>query len=307
MEPIIVIVGFLGAGKTRLLSYLIEQCLEGEWEPYVVLNDYENASLDAQLLTDRLPRRFVKALNGSCICCSGIHELRAIVNGIPERKRGITLIEANGTSDACSLMGFLGVGIDERFKPPVQISVVDVKNWQKRKSFTDDLFNTTESNNELEANQIQVSSLIVLNHLKSVLDERKKQVAEEICKLNPYAKVVLREELSVSLLSELELSTNVPSEINHQKTHWASCSIDLPHLSSFSCIKKICDALPPSILRVKGCTKIGAEDDYTYFERCPDGEVSIRTYTGEPTTGAKLLTVGPGSDPATLERVVAEV
>ena len=41
-----------------------------------------------------------------------------------------------------------------------------------------------------------------------------------------------------------------------------------------------------------------------YFERCPDGEIYVRPYRGEPDTGAKLLTIGPGSDKPLLERVI---
>ena len=133
MEPIIAIVGFLGAGKTTLLRHLANSFVLENWNPYVILNDYENALLDAQQLAEKIDPKLIKALNGSCICCSGIAELRDYVNRIPLRSNGITLIEANGTSDACSLMGFLGVGLENRFMPPVQISVVDVKNWQRRR------------------------------------------------------------------------------------------------------------------------------------------------------------------------------
>ena len=48
MEAIIVLVGFLGAGKTTLLRKLLEQLLEDKWDTKVILNDYENATLDAQ-------------------------------------------------------------------------------------------------------------------------------------------------------------------------------------------------------------------------------------------------------------------
>ena len=144
MEKIITIVGFLGAGKTSLLGHLIAQYIDADWKPFVILNDYENAYFDVQQLSAKIDPRSIKALNGSCICCSGITELRDCVNRIPERNQGITLIEANGTSDACELMSFLGVGINDRFLPPVQISVVDLKNWQKR-----------GLHNELEANQVK--------------------------------------------------------------------------------------------------------------------------------------------------------
>ncbi len=162
MEAIITIVGFLGAGKTTLLKHLSTSYVANHWSPYVILNDYENAYLDAQQLSEQIEPKWITGLSGSCICCSGIHELRDSVNRIPERKNGITLIEANGTSDACSLMGFLGIGINDRFLPPIQVSGVDVKNWQKR-----------GEHNELEANQIQVSSLIVLTHLENESAVRK--------------------------------------------------------------------------------------------------------------------------------------
>jgi len=52
MEPIIAIVGFLGAGKTTLLKHLTNSFISVGWNPYVILNDYENAFLDAQQLAE---------------------------------------------------------------------------------------------------------------------------------------------------------------------------------------------------------------------------------------------------------------
>ena len=102
------------------------------WKPFILLNDYENAHIDSQHFLELLDPESISALSGSCICCSGMAELRSLVNAIPQRERGVTLIEANGTTDACELMGFLGVGLDDRFLPPVQISVVDARHWQER-------------------------------------------------------------------------------------------------------------------------------------------------------------------------------
>ena len=279
MEALITIVGFLGAGKTTLIKQLLNRCIEEGRVPFVILNDYENASLDARQLTRRLDAKNVMALSGSCICCSGIEELRNYVNSIPRRDKGITLIEANGTSDACTLNGFLGVGLKAHFLPPVQVSVVDVKNWQKRKSY-----------NELEANQVQVSSLIVLTHTDKVKPEREAAVIENLKTLNPLAEIMRME--NIDLLPD------------HHKAHWASCSADLPRLPAINSIDYICKNLPKSILRVKGCTQVGSDEHYTYFARTPDGEVSIKRFYGVPTTGAKLLAVGPSSEVALLENIV---
>lgn len=293
MEPIIVIVGFLGAGKTTLLKHLTTSFIEVGWDPYVILNDYENAYLDAQQLANKLDPKLIQALNGSCICCSGIAELRDYVNRIPKRENGITFIEANGTSDACSLMGFLGVGIEEQFSPPVQVSVVDIKNWQKR-----------GEHNSLEANQIQVSSLIVLTHLKSVDENRKASVIRELSKLNPTAKILTMEELNIFLLPQLMPSQNNPNKLDHLKAHWASCSVELPTLPNEESISKIVNALPESILRVKGVTTIGDSQTFTYFEKTPDGTLNIRPFRNIPTTGSMLLSVGPGSEHEILNKAI---
>lgn len=293
MEAIITVVGFLGAGKTTLLKHLVNRYIEKGWNPFVVLNDYENANLDVQQFIQQLEPKSIIPLNGSCICCSGINELRYFVNSIPERTNGITLIEANGTSDACSLMGFLGVGLNERFLPPIQVSVVDVKNWQKR-----------GEHNELEANQIQVSSLLVLTHTENVSVERREFVVGHLKSLNPTAEILIMDEIDVSLIPKLTPSKNEAEKIEHLKAHWSSCSVDLPPLPDEDCIYKICEALPASIQRVKGCTQVGKEEHFTYFERTPNGEVRIRVFYGVPTTGPKLLTVGPGSETSLLKVVI---
>lgn len=293
MEPIITIVGFLGAGKTTLLKHLASSFVDQGWNPFVILNDYMNADLDAQQIFDGMRPSSVKALTGSCICCDGIHELRQSVNDIPEREQGITLIEANGTTDACALMGFLGVGLNERFLPPTQVSVVDVKNWQKR-----------GFNNELEADQIKVSSLVVLNHLQGVSKQRIGEVRQSVQETNPHASIVSQSELDLMLLPSLTPVGKRDGHLDHGKSHWSSSSVDLPNLPDFNAIQNICDQIPSQILRIKGCTKVGENGMYIYFERCPDGEVYVQPYSGVPVTGPKLLAVGPGAEPALLENAI---
>ena len=294
MEAVITIVGFLGAGKTTLLKRLIEDYLAASWQPFVVLNDYENANFDALQLIDTLGARWIKGLAGSCICCSGINELRATVNRIPKREKGVTLIEANGTTDACALMEFLGVGLHDRFLPPIQISVVNVNNWQNR-----------AEHNELEANQIQVSSLLVLTHLEKTNKERQAVVVKALKKYNPFAKIVRLKDLNLETLSTLLPLQQKAQAFNHEKAHWASCSCDLPNLPDEKSIYDICSKLPSDLLRVKGCVQIINNKGFTYFERNPDGEVFIRPFNGVPTTGCKLLTIGPNSSINTLKTAIA--
>ena len=293
MESLIVIVGFLGAGKTTLLKRLVKNYIDIGKKPTIILNDYQNAQIESQQFLDFLEPDQINSLSGSCICCSGVAELRSQVNSIPQRENGITLIEANGTSDACSLMGFLGVGLNEHLLPPIQIGVVDVKNWQKR-----------DYNNILEANQVQVSSMIILNHHEGVSEERIEEVKKDMNYFNPSAKVVLWNDLTIDHFTDLIPSTNSPEKMDHLKSHWASCSVDLPDPMSSESLKTVLKQIPESVLRVKGCTKLDENKGYTYFERVPTGEVSMRPYFGDLITGPKLLSIGPGSDPEKLSELI---
>lgn len=98
--------------------------------------------------------------------------------------------------------------MDKRFFPPIQLSVVNVRDWQKR-----------GEHNELEANQIQLSSLIVLTHLDNISKERKKEVIKDIKKINPIAKISHMEELDIALLPNLSPLNIEAKKINHLKTH----------------------------------------------------------------------------------------
>jgi G3E family GTPase len=293
MEAIVVFVGFLGAGKTTLLKKVVERYVEKNWKPFIILNDYENAHIDSQNFLSYLNSDSVKALNGSCICCSGVNELRNYVNSIEVRDKGITFIEANGTTDSVNLMGFLGVGMKQHFLPPVQIAVVDVRNWQKR-----------GLHNELEANQVQVSSVIVLNYVDHVAIKRLEKVEQGLRNINPQALIVHSDKLDIDSFPRLHPSLNEADKMDHDKAHWSSCSIDLPDPISSERLNRIIRKIPSAILRVKGCTRFDDDEHYSHFERVPSGEFQIRPYHWVPITGPKLVTIGPGSDPYMLKELV---
>lgn len=288
-EPLIALVGFLGAGKTTLLETLAKQFTHGGHDPLVIINDYQDADLDSQRFKNFLSQDLVQSVNGSCICCSGVEELRNKLNELPSRENGVTLIEANGTTDACTLMELLSVGIDEKFAPPVQVSVVNVRDWQKR-----------GVHNELEANQVQVSSLIVLTHEEEASEEEITKVRKDLGFLNPFARILSQDKISIDELGNFKAQVNSPNKLDHQKSHWASCSIDLPDPLSRNVLQTALQKIPESILRVKGCTRLDNDEHYTYFERVPSQGTYFRELGNDPNISARMLAVGPGSDPAAL-------
>ena len=111
-------------------------------------------------------------------------------------------------------------------------------------------------------------------------------------------------QIDVSFISNLSPSKNNARKFEHLKSHWSSCSANLPVLPNSSCVYDICSGLPKSILRVKGCAQVEKEEGFIYFERTPDGVISVRPFNGVPITGSKLLSIGPGSNPEILEKAI---
>jgi hypothetical protein len=82
--------------------------------------------------------------------------------------------------------------------------------------------------------------------------------------------------------------------------------VDLPDPISSTKLTGIIDSIPGTILRVKGCTRVDDDENYSHFERTPNGDVFVRPYNGVPITGPKLLTIGPGSDPGFLGNLISK-
>lgn len=63
MTPLVILVGFLGAGKTTYLKNLLPQLVKVGIEPHVIINDYENATVDAELFAGLT--KHITPINGS--------------------------------------------------------------------------------------------------------------------------------------------------------------------------------------------------------------------------------------------------
>ena len=80
MPPLILIVGFLGSGKTTYLRRLLPELRGRGIDPHVIINDYQNARVDAELLRE-LAVSIVPNTTSSNALTTGPH------NGCPSAKR----------------------------------------------------------------------------------------------------------------------------------------------------------------------------------------------------------------------------
>lgn len=294
-ENLIVLIGFLESGKTTFLKELTSNLIEKEYDPFIILNDYQNALLDIQWFSDKLTNNNAKALTGSCICCDGLNQLRDILNSPPARNRPLTIIEANGTTDSIDLMSHLSIGVHENYNPPIQISLVNAKTWQQKSQY-----------NELESQQVQTASIILISHEDLVDKQRLEEVREQLRFLNPHAMILEKGLFKFEdiLNSDSPAKDMTLRKHSHEKSHWSSCQIDLPEVIEEDQLRSFLQAIPDSIIRIKGCTKLAHNSEhFIYFERYLDKQISIRPFPGTPSFGAKLIAIGPGSEPLNLKNL----
>ena len=103
--PIVLITGYLGAGKTTFLNHLLSQT-EGK-KIAVLVNDFGSINIDASLIDTAADD--VVALQNGCICCSISGGLHAAIFKVLKRDQrpDLIVIEASGVSNTGEIVRIL--------------------------------------------------------------------------------------------------------------------------------------------------------------------------------------------------------
>jgi G3E family GTPase len=174
---IIVISGFLGAGKTTLIQkWLSEHALPGKIA--VVENDFGEVNVDAALL--RSGDVVVSALSAGCICCSLSGDfVRALEELIVRYSPDTILVEPSGVG---MLSDVLNACLHPRIQPLAHVvcavTVVDVQRFHR---YIDNFGAFFE-------NQIRRADAILLSRVETDA-ARIPAVLERVISLNPGARV----------------------------------------------------------------------------------------------------------------------
>lgn len=303
--PTLILSGFLGAGKTTLLREMIPGLEAASINPLVILNDYQNAKVDASTLNSE--GRMVTPINGNCVCCDSLGELVSVMEGLPDKPRQALLIEANGTSDPASLLQHLLFRpvLRQRFSPILQVTCVHASRWQKR------LWN-----NELERLQVRTSSHLVMTHTNKISESRKQKVASHVEECNPRASWTSAEGMIAELVNLANargpfftsLPQNLPadgafsSHGNHEHTlshAFVADQFELPPCVSRDRLIAWVAGLPQEILRVKGVARFTENPGTDFvFERTDDHKWGPTVFAlKQPSTVAPcVVMIGVGMD-----------
>lgn len=291
--PTTVVNGFLGSGKTTVISHLIDQLILNKEKVVYVKNEIGETDLDAQLMRGK--NIIAKELLNGCICCTLIGPFLASINELittyhPDR----IIIESAGSADPASLA--LMVDNHPSLKRDGVIAIIDVVN-----------FNGYDKINHVAKRQAEFTDLIIFNKVELVDQTRKMQVVGYVREINEKSPIIEAKNGQVNSELVFGLTSNLlPRLAEHDHTdHDADDEITAftyknEKMINKSSLENILQKLPKNIFRVKG---FFTDNGQTWivnhvFNRTNFEEVSNnQTLTAEQSlSGTKLIFIGYKSE-----------
>ena len=325
MTPLILLVGFLGSGKTTYLRQFLPELRLRGIDPHVIINDYQNARVDAELLRELADT--IVPISGSCVCCGSKDELLEALEKFEHATDRVIVIETNGTTDSEELIELLSLEPSlARFTQPIQLSVIDGQRWQKR-----------FWHNALELEQARTAGFLFISRWDDIDAKRREKVEQSLAHHGLHGKRVDPEEFAGDIGTVVEEVRDVPSrdaaahpaacdcghhhdeahghshehhdKEPHASHHFASMQIDLPHTVSRRSLMTFLEGLPREVIRVKGLARLTeSPDEFHVFQRVDDGAtqwlpIGRTSRLGHPV----VVLIGSGIEPVPIQTRAAEL
>ena len=184
--PVTVLTGFLGAGKTTLLNRILT---ERHGKKYaVIVNEFGETGIDNDLVVDADEEVF--EMNNGCICCTVRGDLIRILGGLMKRadKFDAIIVETTGLADPAPVAQtfFVDQDVADRTRLDAIVTVADAVH----------LNDQLGEHHEAEE-QIAFADIVLLNKTDLVEPVGLGRVEDRIRKINPYAKIIRTEHLSL--------------------------------------------------------------------------------------------------------------
>ena len=205
--PVTVLSGFLGAGKTTVLSHILNN-REGK-KVAVIVNDMSEINIDAAMIKSDVSlnhseEKLVEMSNG-CICCTLREDLLLEVNKLAkDNKFDYLVIESTGISEPLPVAETFtfadeeGISLSDVAKLDTMVTVVDAVNFLKDYEEAKYLQDTGESLGEddersvadLLVDQIEFADVLLVSKIDLVDAEDIEKLNAILKSLNTHAKII---------------------------------------------------------------------------------------------------------------------
>jgi G3E family GTPase len=304
-KPLLLLTGFLGAGKTTLLRGILTESQKLGRSCDVILNDFENAEIDAATLPSCAAS--IAPIAASCACCDSLGDLVRLALAAQASRGDALLVELNGTADPLPLLESFTL-LEEKlpFFPRWQVAVIHARNWGRRGEFE-----------ALERRQLETATHWVLTHAESLTARELRAVASAVASVNPHAK----RSHAYGIAADLLLVRGGPEAVEflsgeghrHDAAHalshrFTGCQVQLPGRYRGEDLIALLEALPPVVVRAKALVRLLDRPGSRWlYGRC-DGDPVGDPYEvdGLVKAPSSLVCIGPGLDPAAIRALVEQ-
>lgn len=263
-----VVTGFLGVGKTTLLTNSVKEHFK-EKRIAIIVNEFGEVGVDGEILKNTYSE--VLEISEGCICCKLAEEFeKGVLEIIQDYNPEIIFVETSGASEPFPIflsLQSLGVAVEGI------ICVVDAKNFDSYK------------NNSTAKYQIGGSNIIVINKIDLVNEQKLTYLENEISQIKekfniknsltnkPIFKNYVTHKTEFRLLPKSifsgiykvdEIVKFAKNYIHHNHTSKDSIEQKVLYLSEdieFKDVKKLLASLPSNVYRAKGIIKTTDIDD----------------------------------------------
>ena len=211
MTKVDIISGFLGAGKTTLISKLLKEALVGE-QVVLIENEFGEIGIDGGFLKDSGVE--IREMNSGCICCSLVGDFGTSLKEVVEKYHpDRIIIEPSGVGKLSDVIKAVkDLDIDEEITLNSASTVADASKVKVYMKNFGEFFN----------NQIENAGTIILSRTQSTSEDKLKKAIELIREVNSEAHIITTpwEDLEgAQILSAMENVVNLEKEMMEEHKH----------------------------------------------------------------------------------------
>lgn len=203
--PVTIVTGFLGAGKTTLVNYILKE--QKQWKICVIENEFGEVPIDGDLVEENLAaREDIITMDNGCVCCSIRGDLVRTFSVLAARRKEFdcVIIETTGVADPSPIVFTFNSNslIQDNYRIDSIVCLVDAKHINQHL----DEKKPDGSINEAER-QVAFADRILLNKLDLVTPEELEEVEDRIKSMNSFATLIKTERSRAPLDQVLGLNT----------------------------------------------------------------------------------------------------
>ncbi len=211
MTKVDIISGFLGAGKTTLISKLLKEALAGE-QVVLIENEFGEIGIDGGFLKDSGVE--IREMNSGCICCSLVGDFGTSLKEVVEKYHpDRIIIEPSGVGKLSDVIKAVkDLDIDDEITLNSASTVADASKVKVYMKNFGEFFN----------NQIEHAGTIILSRTQNTSEDKLKKAIELIREVNAEAHIITTawDDLEgAQILSAMENVVNLEAELMEEHKH----------------------------------------------------------------------------------------